>query len=69
MAEWLGQVMANWPFWLVVAAVLVMGIVGFFYSLTSYDNPWKKKEWWQDREKRLVKEAKVKQLKMKAKKG
>jgi fatty acid desaturase len=71
MAEWIGHFIANWPFWAVVAMLLIISTVWVFYFFTSSvtDYPWKKKEWWQDRHERLEKEAKAKRSKPKFKKG
>jgi hypothetical protein len=65
MAEWIGHFIANWPVWLVVATLLIISIVWIVCYVANADAefPWKKKEWWQDRYRRLEKEAKAKQAK------
>ena len=51
--------------------MLTACVVAAFWIITQaiWDGPFEKKEWWQDREKRLKNEALRKQAKMKAKKG
>lgn len=71
MAEWIGYFIANWPMWAVVITLIIVSIFWFTYYLSSHDVnlPWKKKEWWQDKAKKLEKQAEAKQSKLKAKKG
>ncbi len=73
MAEWIGHLIANWPVWLVVIAIFIVTITWIVTQALWYGglSPFEKKEWWQDREKRLQIEAKrrSKKLIMKAKKG
>lgn len=60
MAEWLGNFIANWPLWATIIALLIVAVIGFIYvvSIGGAELPWKKKEWWQDKDK--VQKNKVK---------
>ncbi len=71
MTEWIGHLIANWPLWAVVIVLIIASIVWLFYYSTTAagEFPWKKKEWWQDRYKRLEKEAEANRAKLKVKKG
>lgn len=68
MAEWLGELMANWPLWALIVGVSIAVIGWCFYYLVRDDGwplPIYKKEWWQDREKRLAKARTTKVMKQK----
>jgi len=73
MTDWIASIIANWPAWLVLTAVLIIAIIWIFGEAVFYGglSPFEKKEWWQDKEKRLALKAKKKndQLKMKERKG
>lgn len=66
MSEWIGDFIAGWPLWAVIIVLLAVSVVWITFYLGSLDWPWEKKEWWQDRAKRLEKEEKAK---MKQRKG
>lgn len=65
MAEWIGHLIANWPVWIVIPIAVIVGICLVFYSdVLNVFFP-DKKEWWQDKAKRLEKQAGKKQVKIK----
>lgn len=67
MAEWIGHLIANWPIVLVLPIAIIAGIL-FTFSTSMVDAFFPtRKEWWQDRQKRIEKELTTK--KAKAKKG
>lgn len=69
MTEWIGQLVATWPAWTAIPVAILVGIILlFWYAFIISDWPFTKKEWWQDRQKRLEKEASAQQQKQ-AKKG
>lgn len=49
MAEWLGQLMANWPVWLIAVTAIIIFICGIIYYfvdatvLSSAEPYWRKK--------------------------
>lgn len=63
MADWLGQLIASWPFW----AVIVLVVFLFIGTYASEVLPWmpSKQEWWIDKQKRLEKENQKKNAKTK----
>lgn len=72
MAEWIGSLIGGLPLWVVIPVVCLVGLVWLLFGPYGTDNffeIFKKKEWWQDRQKRLEKEADKAKVKMKAKKG
>jgi len=70
MAEWIGHFIANWPLWAIIFALIIVSVLWFlYYFTTTTDHLWNKKEWWQDRAKRLEKEAKLNRTKNIVKKG
>jgi hypothetical protein len=69
MYDWIGHFIANWPVWAVTILIILLCIVWFLYQIIylGVDFPRQKKEWWQDREARLKKEATAKKLKQRKK--
>lgn len=60
MADWLGQLMANWPVWLLIPGLIVAGIVWVFWYIAPLGNSTSshKYEWPEDRKKHLQKNVK-----------
>lgn len=54
MADWLGSLLANWPLWAVIFAVIILSIGWFLQAMGTADGLWpfKRREWWQDKMKR-----------------
>ena len=70
MADWIGHSVANWPIWALVLVIIIVAIVWIFFALAGNgaELPWRR-EWWEDKEKRLKKEAEKRNAKLKARKG
>ena len=70
MAEWIGHLIANWPIWAIIIALIFVSVVWVVYYLgANADYLWSKKGWWQDHSLRLKNESIKGSTKMKAKKG
>ena len=67
MAEWLGHLMSDWPFWVVMGVACIAAVLWIVTQAVWYGglSPFERKEWWQDREKRLKNNASRKQMKVK----
>lgn len=57
MADLIGHFIANWYAWALGLALVVVVIMYFCYATGGAEIPWKKKEWWQDREKKKAKKG------------
>lgn len=65
MIDWIGHLIANWPFWLVIVVLAVAAIVYFFIELAP---AWPMhRTWWQDEQTSPKKDTQRSQAK--AKKG
>ena len=71
MTDWLGHLIANWPLWLVIPALIIAGFLWFFiYALGwPFAIPGRKYEWPEDKKARLAKQEAKRNAKLKLKKG
>jgi hypothetical protein len=73
MTDWLAGLIVHWPVWLVLTLAVIVGALWVMGEAIFYGglSPFEKKEWWQDREKRLALKTKKKneQRIMKKRKG
>lgn len=69
MTEWVAGLIANWPVWVVLLLAIIAVVIWFIFEAIFYGglSPFEKKEWWQDREKRLALKARQKNRKPKLK--
>jgi hypothetical protein len=67
VAEWIGHLISSWPFWVVIAVASIAGLIWIATETVWYGglSPFEKKEWWQDRQKRLEKQRAKANVKMK----
>lgn len=63
MTDWLGHLIANWPMWLVIITLVVVGVGWFFMNALEWGpfNTARRHEWPEDKKKRLAKEKLRKQ--------
>lgn len=69
MIDWIGHLIANWPLWAAVLALIVVSIVWVLMnvSINGAAPFWGKKSWWQDQE--VERQRKLQNRTQKAKKG
>lgn len=72
MTDFIGHLIANWPFWAVITAVILVGIAWFFLMVFEAGPLFgRNHEWEEDRQKRIARQLEKTKAKlaMKAKKG